>query len=189
MRNRKVIVTAFLLVAVLILGVGYAAVTDILDITGTSEVSQAGAEKAFNEDIYFDGVKNAEGSFVESYVGTGYSARVNADNNDKASFTVTGLEGAGDSVTITYRVVNKGDLDAVVSVKSSTNSNDEYFKVEYFVNGSSTALDLTSGTTMGTIAHTDGQMEITVVVTLRKTPTDTQSLTSTFEFVATGVDA
>ena len=41
MKNRKVIVTAFLLVAIMILGVGYAAVNNVLDITGTGTVNQS----------------------------------------------------------------------------------------------------------------------------------------------------
>ena len=51
MRNRKTVVAAFLLVAVMMLGVGYAALTDILDITGSADVNQSAAEEAFNEDI------------------------------------------------------------------------------------------------------------------------------------------
>ena len=193
MRNRKVIVTAFLLVAIMLLGVGYAAVSDILDLTGTSEVNQSAAEEAFNHDVHFSGVKNGDtDTFTESYSDPSgmYTARVNSDNNDKASFTISGLKGAGDTATITFRVVNEGDLDAVVSVKTTSNSNPTYFDVKYYVNGSSTPLDTTTGTSMGTISHKDGDvvshMDITVVVTLLKTPTDTQSLTSTFEFDAAG---
>lgn len=190
MKNRKVIVTAFLLVAIMILGVGYAAVNNVLDITGTGTVNQSAAEEAFNLDVYFDGVKNGdEDTYTVQYTDANglYTARVNDDNNDKASFTVSGLKGAGESASITYRVVNVGDLNAIVTLKSCTNSNETYFDVKYYVNGSSTPLDLTAGTSMGTIAHTDGTMTITVVVTLKTTPTDSQSLTTTFEFNAEGV--
>ena len=55
MKNRKSIVVAFLLVAVMLLGVGYAALTDILDITGSADINQSAAEEAFNEDVYFTG--------------------------------------------------------------------------------------------------------------------------------------
>jgi hypothetical protein len=53
MKNRKTVVMAFLLVAVMLLSVGYAALTDVLDITGSADVNQSAAEEAFNEDIYF----------------------------------------------------------------------------------------------------------------------------------------
>ena len=39
MKNRKVIVTAFLLVAVMLLGVGYAAVSDTLSFTGDATIT------------------------------------------------------------------------------------------------------------------------------------------------------
>ena len=53
MKNRKTVVVAFLLCAVLLLGVGYAALSDTLDITGSADVNQSAAEEAFNEDVYF----------------------------------------------------------------------------------------------------------------------------------------
>lgn len=55
MKNRKTIVVAFLLSAVMLMSVGYAALTDVLDITGSADVNQAAAEDSFNEDIKFTG--------------------------------------------------------------------------------------------------------------------------------------
>jgi hypothetical protein len=82
MKNRKFVVVAFLLVAVLLLGVGYAALSDTLDITGSADVNQSAAEEAFNEDVYFSAaVANEDGN----------TASINGDNNDKASFTATGF--------------------------------------------------------------------------------------------------
>ena len=78
MKNRKSVIVAFLLVAVMLLGVGYAALTDVLDITGTADVNQSAAEESFNEDIFFSAAVANE---------SGNTASVNADNNDKASFT------------------------------------------------------------------------------------------------------
>ena len=53
MKNRKFIVVAFMLTACMIVGVGYAALTDTLNIGGDAEVSQAGAENTFDGDVYF----------------------------------------------------------------------------------------------------------------------------------------
>ncbi|MBO5270056.1 MAG: hypothetical protein J6B77_04670, partial [Clostridia bacterium] len=90
MKNRKTVVVAFLLLAVMLLGVGYAALTDVLDITGSADVNQSAAEEAFNEDIFFSAaVANDAGN----------TASVNADNNDKASFTANNLKGKGDKAT------------------------------------------------------------------------------------------
>ena len=156
MKNRKTVVVAFLLVAVMLLGVGYAALTDVLDITGSADVNQSAAEESFNEDIYFiEAVANE----------TGNTASVNADNNDKASFTANTLKGKGDKATFTFTIVNAGDVDAVVTPSISSNTNATYFKItsDWMVEGVSTPKDLPAGTT---------GLTYTVTVELLQTPTE-----------------
>jgi|GEM_PF-7097016 len=54
MKNRKSIVVAFLLIAVMLVGVGYAAVvSDQLTVTGDVHVLKAAAEQDFDDDVYF----------------------------------------------------------------------------------------------------------------------------------------
>ena len=95
MKNRKIVIVAFLLAAMMLLGVGYAALTDVLDITGSADVNQSAAEEAFNEDVYFSGAVANE---------SGNTASVNTDNNDKASFTANTLKGKGDKATFTFTI-------------------------------------------------------------------------------------
>jgi hypothetical protein len=47
MKNRKIVVVAFLLVATMLLGVGYAALTDELTITGSLKTDTTAAMSAF----------------------------------------------------------------------------------------------------------------------------------------------
>ena len=56
MKNRKTVVVAFMLCAVMLLGVGYAALSDVLDIQGTAQVTQGNAQNAFDGDVYFSAV-------------------------------------------------------------------------------------------------------------------------------------
>ena len=151
MKNRKFVVVAFLLVAVLLLGVGYAALSDVLDITGSADVNQSAAEEAFNEDILFTAaVANQEGN----------TASINADNKDKASFTANTLKGRGDKATFTYTITNNGDLDADITPSISSNTNEAYFKVYSDWNGA-----------MKTLAA--GQtITYTVTIELLETPTE-----------------
>ena len=118
MRNRKAIITAFLLLACMLIGVGYAAVTNVLDIQGSADVSQQQAEDEFNEDIYFTGAKAPDGAIVTSFLVYDeagqydtakqdgktylYSANINSNNNDKAQFTIKNLENKDDLQKITY---------------------------------------------------------------------------------------
>lgn len=170
MKNRKTVVVAFLLAAVMLLGVGYAALSDTLDITGSADVNQSAAEEAFNEDIYFSAaVANEEGN----------TASVNLDNNDKASFTAATLKGKDDKVTFTFTIKNNGDVAAKVTPKlnaSIGNTNPTYFSLESDWDGATKDL----------AAHSE--ITYTVTITLLKTPTETISGSFLVELTAVSVD-
>ena len=170
MKNRKTVVVAFLLVAVMLLGVGYAALTDVLDITGSADVNQSAAEESFNEDIYFSAAVANE---------AGNTASVNTDNNDKASFTASTLKGKGDKVTFTFTIKNAGDVDATVTPKLNAtlgNTQPEYFTVTSDWNGA--AKTLPAG----------GELTYTITVELIKTPTETIGASFLVELTAVSVD-
>ena len=167
MKNRKRIVVALLCVAMLLLSVGYAALTDVLDITGSADVNQSAAEEAFNEDVHFSAAVANE---------AGNTASVNPDNNDKASFTANTLKGKGDKATFTYTIQNDGDLDATVTPSISSNTNTEYFAISSDWEGQSKTL--TAG----------GSLTYTVTVELLETPTETISGSFIIELTAVSVD-
>ena len=167
MKNRRGIVVAFLLVAVLLLGVGYAALTDVLDITGSADVNQSAAEEAFNEDIYFSAAVANE---------AGNTASINADNNDKASFTANTLKGKGDKATFTYTIQNDGDLEATVTPSISSNTNTTYFSISSDWNGQPKTLAAGQSITY------------TVTIELIETPTETISGSCIIELTAVSVD-
>ena len=156
MKNRNKVVVAFLLAAVMLLGVGYAALSDTLEINGSADVNQSAAEEAFNEDVYFlSAVANGEG--------TTNTASVNADNHDKASFTINDFKGAGDVATFTFTIVNVGDVAASITPKLNAtlgNTNPEYFNITSDWNGASKVL----------AAHSE--ITYTITVELIKIPTD-----------------
>lgn len=169
MKNRKSVIVAFLLVAVMLLGVGYAALTDVLDITGTADVNQSAAEEAFNEDIHFIAATANE---------TGNTASVNKDNNDKASFTANTLKGKDDTASFTFTIENAGDIAANITPKLNAalgNTLPEYFDVTSDWNGQ--AQELAAG----------AKITYTVTVKLLKTPTETISGSFLVELTATSV--
>ena len=154
MKRRRTLITSLLLVAALVLGIGYAALTDVLDINGTADVNQSAAEDAFNEDVYFSAaVANQEGNV----------ASVNTGDNDMASFTANTLKGKGDKATFTFTIKNDGDVDAVVTptLAEDGNSNTTYFAISSDWEGQPK-----------TIAA-GGSMTYTVTVELLSTPTET----------------
>lgn len=166
MKNRRNLIVAFLLCACLIVGIGYAALTDVLDITGSADVNQSAAEEAFNQDIYFTAAVANEASV------TGSTASINADNNDKASFTAKGLSSGGDKQTFTFTITNVGDLDAEVTPKISSNTNSTYFNV--YSDWAGQAKTLKAGESV----------TYTVTMELIATPTDTISGSCIIELTA-----
>ena len=159
MKNRKIVIALFLVVSSLVLSVGYAALVDTLDINGTADVSQSAAEKAFEEKVYFTAA-------VANGTGTTNTASVNADNADKASFSINTLAKKDDVATFTFTISNTSDLEAVVTPAlnaAAGNTMPEYFDIVSDWNAQSK-----------TIAA-GGSETYTVTVTLLKTPTETIS--------------
>lgn len=155
MKNRRIVVVAFLLAAVLLLGVGYAALTDTLDVTGSADVDVNGLNAEFEEDIYFSAAVANEG--------TPNTASVNSQNNDKASFTAKSLKKKNDVATFTFTINNDSAHDVVVTPKLNAtlgNTNTEYFELTSDWAGA--AKTIPAGSTM----------TYTVTIKLVKDPTE-----------------
>ena len=169
MKKRRTLIISLLLVAALALGIGYAALTDVLDIQGTAEISAGIAEEAFNQDVYFSKVEP----------GSGMTASIVENNNDKGTFTATGFSQVGDKCSVTFTIKNDSEHYAAnVTPKLLQNSNEEYFTV---------SSDWKS--TMQTI-EAGGEKTITVTVELKKLPTAAEGKTSaSFNIELTAVTA
>ena len=152
MKNRKTVVVAFMLCAVMLLGVGYASIADVLDITGSADVTKENAQLSFDADVYFTNAVVADDN-----AGTNTTS-INADNNDKASFTANNLKGDGDTAKFTYTIKNANDIAAEVTPSISSNTATEYFDVSSDWAGATKTIPA------------NGELTYTVTVTLKKTP-------------------
>lgn len=155
MKNRKFVVVAFMLVAVLVLGIGYAAVADTLDVQGTLKVSQANADANFELNVYFEGAEFVEASSALLMAdGSGNTCQVNASDNDIVDFLVEGFAAEGDYLVAKCTIKNDSDIDAVAYVDDSGNThlgNTTVFDMEhYFLDGSSQVqnIELAAGATV-----------------------------------------
>ncbi|MBE6664224.1 MAG: hypothetical protein E7602_06980 [Ruminococcaceae bacterium] len=166
MKAKRSIVIAFLLVAVMVLGVGFAAVSTVLDITGKADVNP---DSAFKQDIYFDSATAND---------AGNTAAVNVNDDNKASFTANNLSGKGDSASFTYVIKNDGDLDATISVTACAVSvgDTSIFNIE-------TDWDAAQPLAAG------GDATITVTVSLKETPAESVSGSFIVELKAEAVNA
>ena len=113
MRNRKTIITAFVLAACLLIGVGYAALTTTLEVKGSVNLTKAGAEAEVDEDVYFT---NA--------VGTNCAANVDAQDPDivivRLTDTSTKVSVAGDTASFVATVKNDSKAAATITPNFTT---------------------------------------------------------------------
>ena len=178
MKNRKTVVVAFLLVAAMLLGVGYAALTDTLTIIGNAHIDMNTVETTFEANIHFS---KAE---CTSTTGKGTKEDVASFNDDDATFTANKLATVGQKSVFTFTITNKSNVDAVISVNNTklsgadnpSNSNTDKFTVEYsYPDGM-------------TIAKNGGTITVVVTVTVKEPVTAATSATFGIELTATSVD-
>lgn len=161
MKNRRLVIGAFLMVAVLSLGVGFAALSDTLSVGGNVAYNPEAAADEFNADVYF----------VSPAVDTGASTCEKTDSIQVA-VAADGAD-ANDKLTITVgedAFTSAGQV-AVIKVTVQNDSTDAV----------SVSLDTAAANTMDiegvfTIAVTgvdtieaDGEGVVTITITLNKT--------------------
>lgn len=165
MKNRRIAIGAFFLAVILCLSVGYALVTDLLDIQGVANV--AADTGTFDEGVYFASAvaENANDTTT-----------INADK-DKATFTIHSLVSKGDTAEITFTIRNDNEVDALVTPKLSSNTNAEYFKVtsDWMVEGVSQPKTIAAGSSE----------TYTLTVELLKMPTAALGTSISVEMTAT----
>lgn len=174
MKNRKFVVVAFVVIAAMLMGVGYAALTDTLTIIGNANVDIAGANSVFDEKIYFSDAKVVKGVDGKD--------NVNFDPDD-ATYNVHGLATIADEAIFLFTITNDSNLDALISVESKkqsgaenpSNSNTDAFTVTY---------EYPDGMT---VASNGGTITVKVTVKLAKPIDVATSATFGIELIAKSV--
>lgn len=179
MKNRKFVVVAFLVVAAMLLGIGYAALTDTLTIIGNAHIDYDVANKTFDERVYFSAAE------ATSSTGTGTVADTASYNLDDATFTANKLALVNEESVFTFTIKNESNVDAEITVADKklsgadnpSNSNTEIFEVTY---------EYPDGTI---IAKQGGTIDVVVTVKVKVPVTAATSATFGIELTATSVDA
>ena len=133
MKNRRIVISAFLCVALLVVAIGYAAVSGTLTIKGQTHFNAKGATDSFMDDIGFEYA--TEIRQWGSNTSAEDSAEVRDDNGNAisdgelghvATFRVNTLAFQGDEAIIVYTLTNKNPIDAKVSLTSSEQPNNAF---------------------------------------------------------------
>ena len=164
MKKRRSIIIALLLIAALALGIGYAAVTDSLTITGNANVKP----HQDNLEVIFTDIKDTNKC----------TAAIQTDKT-VATFTTTQLEKGGDTATATFVVTNKSaEYQATIAAPTITiTTGGEYFDV---------TTDF--GTETRTLNAKDGTTEFTVTVKLKGAVTEERACEFTITNNVTAVE-
>ncbi len=171
MKNRKIVVVAFLLIAMLLLGVGYAALTTTLTIIGNAHIDMDQAGTNFDERVYFSVAE------AVSSTGTGSTPDVAGGvGGDDGTFTANRLATKGETSTFLFTIQNDSNVPAAISISEQTNTNETAFKVTY-----SYSID-------DKVIPSGGSMDITVVVEVIDAITVDTSGTFTIVYSAETVD-
>lgn len=186
MKNRRTVIASFLLIAVLVMGIGYAALTDNLFIKGEATLATTSAQTNFDHDVYFSAV-----AVVDSQGGnkdtTPDSVVIGSTDPDSATFYVKSLGNKDEYVVFSFKIKNDStEFDALITLDAHNPSttNTTIFKIEYSVNNS-TWVEADPLTSPETTCAAGGEQVVYVRITLLATPSENTSAAFNVNLTAT----
>lgn len=192
MKNRKTVVVAFLLIAAMLLGVGYAALTDTLTITGTAQVDLGAAGNEFDTKVYF-----SNAAFVSS-TGSGTTTPDSASHTtDDATYEIHSLAALNDEAVFKFEITSESNVDVKVAINPTklsgvanpSNSNTDFFVVTYEYYQDEALTQPITGDVVIASNPTDPQsVWVKVTVKVIKAVTSATGATFGVELTATTVD-
>lgn len=199
MKNKKNLTFLFVLLAILSLGIGYAAVIKDFNISGSATTQAADYDPSDPDDdpeelldqnflVHFDTTKTNDYSFsnsndsAKSFDNAKTTCTVGYTDEYNATVVVKGLAELGDTVVIEFSVVNDSeDLNAIISVATLTADGTNPFASDYF--------KVTVESPAGTIAKEGGEKTFTITIEVIKSAIENQSIAFNVDFTATAVEA
>lgn len=163
MKNRKTVVVAFLMAAVMLLGVGYAALTDTLTLIGNATIDFEQAGVNFDAKVYW-----SAGEIISSTNSSPDDA-VGGINTDDATFVLHSLATKDDVAVLKFTIKNDSNVPVHITMNnpSITGTGADKFSCDYAYSRDDMIIPANGGT-----------MDVTVTVTVAQ-PVTTQ-LTATF---------
>ena len=164
MKNRKTVIAVFLVLALMLVAVGYAAITGSLTIEGTVSNSAQKFNVVFTK-AHVDAIYDSENdNAVPALSIQNSKVEVNKDYEIAHLFTVsmtaTGLATTEDYVQVTYTIYNHNKVDMLLT---PTVSGNQKFDVDFGFADGDDADDLLDATT---VVAAEGETTFTVLVKL-----------------------
>ena len=128
MKNRKTVVVAFLLVAAMLLGIGYAELSDTLSLDTRVTVDMKQANLNFDEKIVWSAASVTDATNKEA---SAANDTVGGVGTDDLNFNIHSLATKGDTVTLRGTIKNSSNVSVQVTVNSEEKGdNAELFTYE-----------------------------------------------------------
>ena len=195
MKNRRIVIVSFLLVAVLVMGVAYAALTDNLFIKGEANLKTDVAQTEFDADVFFVAQKDETlKSGLVSTTGTSAIPEgktegvvIGTTDPDSATFYLYSLGKQNDVAVFSFVIKNEStEYDAVISLDANnpTTTNASMFKIEYSVD-KTTWVEANPQTSPEVTCASGSYAAVYVRVTLTATPDQNTSAAFNVNLTAT----
>ena len=195
MKNRRTVIASFLLIAVLVMGIGYAVLTDNLFIKGEANLKTDVAQTEFDTDVFF--VAQKDESMKSGLVSTtGTSAIpegktegvvIGQSDPDSATFYLYSLGKQNDVAIFSFVIKNESteyDAEITLDANNPSTTNTTMFKIEYSVNNS-TWVEANPGSSPETTCAAGGYQVVYVRITLLATPSENTSAAFNVNLTAT----
>ena len=174
MKNKRNVLIAFILICCLCLSIGYAALTDTLNVNGTVGVNVLSDDTTDDNDTPNDDTNDKtawETDFdadVHFANASGVGAVINANDNDILTITVptNAIKPNNRTVTYTVDIVNEStDYDANITL-AQINANGDFVYDVKWTNG-----DAQPATIAKKTGDTDSSKNVTITITYNGSPT------------------
>lgn len=160
MRNKKRILIALFVLALAIVGVGYAAVTQTLKVNGTAQ-TVSDTELSKNLNVYFNACTDKSIAPLKGEVTTSFATKPTT-----ITLETSGFAKKNDRVVVALEVKN-GSAEYKVKI-SATSTVDDRFTLTYDFRSSADAT--TAGSQTASSVAVGGSTYLFVTITLKKAP-------------------
>ena len=107
MKRRRTLIVSLLLVAALCMGIGYAAFTSEMEVTGTASMAEIENQVVFTAAVAATG-DDSDGATLDTDSTSGL-------NTKALTLVATGFKDVGDKAVVTVTISNPHDFDVVIS--------------------------------------------------------------------------
>ena len=183
MKNRRFLVVAFLLVAAMVIGVGYAAISQQLKFTGSINILSDSAQEQFKDDVYFAkeyaaSAKSSGKDLSTEEAKTKNPATPGSDEKPLSfDLAVNTLALSGDTVTYTFTIKNESSHTVQVTFDTlrireqiMNDSQGEFSNNEVTVTWKYEWENHVDGQPQVGLIAKNGEVKLTITITLKQNP-------------------